>query len=249
MAKRVTTFSPDYAAARARFCDAAADCGWSLESQAVENVGPEDCELTMDAACSPTTGTDKAIIVSSGLHGVEGFFGSAVQLASLECQALSADAGIRYIFLHGLNPYGFAWLRRFTEDNVDLNRNFLLPGEPYAGAPEGYAALDALLNPKRPPSRWEPFRLKALMAVAKQGMHALRQTIAAGQYEYPQGLFFGGLAPSPTSRWLAAHMPRWLAGVDDVMHFDFHTGLGSWGSYKLLIDYELNPLQRQRLVD
>ncbi len=249
MVNGVTAFSPNYVTARQRFRNAATARGWSLDSQAVENVGPDDCELFWDAAYSPVTGTDKAIIISSGLHGVEGFFGSAVQLAFLESQRRLADTGIRYLFLHGLNPYGFAWLRRFTEDNVDLNRNFLLPGEPYAGAPEGYAALDGLLNPKCPPSRWEPFRLKALLAVAGQGMNSLRQTIAAGQYEFPQGLFFGGLAPSATSRWLAAHLPRWLEGVQDVLHLDIHTGLGRWGDSKLLIDYELTAFQRQRLSD
>ncbi len=61
-----------------------------------------------------------------GLHGVEGFFGSAVQLACLE-HWLSAEApSVKYVFLHGLNPYGFAWRRRFDENNVDPNRNFLL---------------------------------------------------------------------------------------------------------------------------
>ncbi len=29
------------------------------------------------------------------------------------------------LLIHALNPYGFAWTRRVTEDNVDLNRNFV----------------------------------------------------------------------------------------------------------------------------
>ena len=33
--------------------------------------------------------------------------------------------GLRQVFVHALNPYGFAWDRRVTEDNVDLNRNFV----------------------------------------------------------------------------------------------------------------------------
>ena len=61
---------------------------------------------------------------------------------------------LRCVLLHALNPYGFAWLRRVNEHNVDLNRNFLLPGEAYRGSPAGYAALDPLLNPKSPPARW-----------------------------------------------------------------------------------------------
>jgi hypothetical protein len=28
------------------------------------------------------------------------------------------------MLIHALNPFGFAWLRRVNEANVDLNRNF-----------------------------------------------------------------------------------------------------------------------------
>ena len=31
------------------------------------------------------------------------------------------------------------------------------------------------------------------------------------------------------------------------MHLDFHTGLGAWATYKLLIDYPLSASQHQRL--
>ncbi len=239
-----TTFSPDYATARRRFQQSASRLGWNLESYAIGLCGPTGEELEFDVALSHGEVTDKVLVVSSGLHGVEGFFGSAVQLACLE-HWLSAEApSVKYVFLHGLNPYGFASRRRFDENNVDPNRNFLLPGEHFEGAPEGYRQLDGFLNPRRSPSSWEPFTLKALWLIARYGMPALRQSIAGGQYQFPQGLFFGGDGPSRSQQILREHMPRWLKGSRQVVHLDFHTGLGRFGTHKLLIDYPLNATQR-----
>lgn len=242
-------FSPDYATARQRFRQAASRAGWSLEAHPIGVADAGGGELTIDVACSPTQDTGKTLVVSSGLHGVEGFFGSAVQLGLLEDRASRPASPVRHVLLHGLNPFGFARLRRVDELNVDPNRNFLLPGERYAGAPEGYAGLDRLLNPQRPPSAWEPFTLKALGAIARHGMPALRQAVAGGQYDFPRGLFFGGAGPSRTHQLLAQNLERWLRGSRDVVHLDFHTGLGPRGTCKLLIDYPPGERQRARLVD
>ncbi len=242
-------FSPDYATARARFREAASRRGWQLEAHPVGGSGPAGEELTVDVAWTGGDDADKALVVSSGVHGVEGFLGSAVQLGWLKQHRSQAPQGWRYVFLHGINPYGFAWLRRFDENNVDLNRNFLLPEEPYTGAPAGYAELDSLLNPPRPPSLWEPFALKALWAIAKQGMPMLQQAVASGQYEYPRGLFFGGCRPSRVQQILDSGLRRWLQGVRQAVHLDFHSGLGKWGTSKLLIDHPLSESQRARLTD
>src|SRR5262245_12648489 len=121
-------FSPDYHTARHRFREAAARLGWQQEVHPIDPVGPGGSELTMDVASSLGREAQSTVIVSSGVHGVEGFFGSAVQLGLLDCWHRDGppSPGVRCVFLHGLNPFGFAWLRRFDENNVDLNRNFLL---------------------------------------------------------------------------------------------------------------------------
>ena len=242
-------FSPDYATARHRFRQAASAAGWSLEVHPIGVAGPAGDELTIDVACSPAHGSDKTLVVSSGVHGVEGFLGSAVQLGLLEAWVPPSAPPVRCVFLHGLNPFGFAWMRRVDEHNVDLNRNFLLPGERYACSAQGYTDLDSLLNPQCPPSRWEPFTLKALWTIARRGMPALRRAVASGQYDFPLGLFFGGTGPSRTQQLLAENLERWLRGSRDVVHLDFHTGLGPNGDYKLLVDYPLSARQRTKLSD
>jgi hypothetical protein len=143
---------------------------------------------------------------------------------------------LRYVLLHALNPFGFAHLRRVNEDNVDLNRNFPIEGNDYAGAPAGYAALDAFLNPATAPARFEPFRLKALGYIRRLGLAALKDAVAGGQYEYPRGLFYGGKAPGASTRIVQHHCAGWMAASQRILHIDLHTGLGAYGKPTLLLN-------------
>jgi hypothetical protein len=126
-----------------------------------------------------------------------------------------------------------AWLRRTNENNVDLNRNFLVNGERWEGSPELYRVLDPLLNPKSPPAH-DGFRVRAPAIAVSHGFHRVKQAIAEGQYDYDQGLFFGGreLQPGPRlfSEWLQQH----VAQVDYIFGVDLHTGLGRRGTDTLL---------------
>ena len=246
----VTQFSASYATARQHFREAATQLGWALESYSIDQKGSHGEELTIDVAITPGERADRALVVSSGLHGVEGFFGSAVQLGLLQSWAARGNAvpPVRCVFLHALNPYGFAWRRRVNESNVDLNRNLLTVGEAFSGSPAGYAALDDLLNPRCAPIRFEPVMLKFLLTIARQGMPALLQAVASGQYDFPKGLFYGGAAPSRTHAILAANLERWLGNSERVVHLDLHTGLGPWARYKLLLDTAVDKAEQQDLA-
>jgi Protein of unknown function (DUF2817) len=226
-------FSHSYAEARSRFIEAARAVDASVHAYAIDATAKND--LTIDVAIIGAD-IDPALVVSSGVHGVEGFFGSAVQLALLErLKTETVRRGIRYVLIHAVNPYGFAHLRRVNEDNIDLNRNFMASAADYAGAPSGYAELNGLLNPESPPSRLEPFKAKALWQIWRTGLPVLKETIARGQYEYPRGLFYGGKIPSASTQIVQNHCDAWLAASQHILHIDLHTGLGSHGNYKLLI--------------
>lgn len=233
-------FSPDYTAARARFRSSAMALGLEIRSYPVGGAGPDGEDLTVDVARLGPSRADRAVVVSSGLHGVEGYLGSAVQAALLEDRlgGFRPADGLAIVLIHALNPYGFAWTRRVNEDNVDLNRNFLLPGEAFGGAPDKYAELDPLLNPPSPPPPLELFLPRALWAIVRHGMPALKNAVAGGQYEFPKGLFYGGSGPTATHRLVATHLREWIGGARRVLHVDFHTGLGKPATYKLLVDHE-----------
>jgi hypothetical protein len=138
--------------------------------------------------------------------------------------------------IHAINPFGFAYARRCNEDNIDQNRNFVLHGDRFTGAPDAYRELDGLLNPDTPPEGLDLFYLRAAGAVLRSGFRPLKNAVAQGQYEFPRGLFFGGKEPSQSQRILRAQLSSWLSASERVLHLDLHTGVGKWGSYALCID-------------
>ena len=235
--------------ARSRFRAAAEEAGALLHRWP---VGPEPDDLSIDAARVGPEDAPGLVVVSSGLHGVEGPIGSAVQSSWLEGQGpRTLPRGVAVLLLHAINPFGFRHSRRFDASNIDLNRNFLLPGEPYRGHPPLYARLDPLLNPDRPPRGLDAitFPIQALRARLRSGAEAVKQAVAGGQYDFPRGLFFGGHGPSETSLLLDRHLPALIGPARSVVHLDFHTGLGPRGTFVLLVDGPADAPSALRLSD
>jgi len=215
--------------------------GASLHALPIDAPGPDGLALTIDVAHLGSADAARMVVVSSGVHGVEGVFGSTVQRAVLAegLAQRAADAGVALLMLHALNPFGFAWGRRVNEDNVDLNRNFLTAGQSFAGSPDGYAALDAFLNPPTAPSATDglTFFPRAALRIARHGMPALKNAVAGGQYDFPRGLFYGGSGPTQTQDHLRRVLPELCGAAERVLHVDLHTGLGAWGTYRLFVDH------------
>jgi len=219
-------FSPDYATARERFRRAAAAAGAQIDSLALSARGPADEPLTIDIAWLGAAHARRVLLHTSGIHGVEAYAGSAVQLALLD-QPPELSAGNALALVHVLNPYGMAWLRRANEANVDLNRNFLGTGETWSGAPPLYATLDPLLNAKAPP-RPDAFLLRMLMLASRHGYRPVKQAIAQGQYDFPRGLFYGGAQLEAGPRLFLDWLERRVSTAKTVLAIDVHTGLGRW---------------------
>ena len=232
--ERESFYSPDYYTARSRFGDAARRAGASLDALRLEARGPLQEDLTIDIASLGERGAQRVLLHTSGMHGVEAFAGSAVQLAILaNPPALPAGCGL--VLVHALNPYGMAWLRRANENNVDLNRNFLRRDERWEGAPALYPRLDPLLNPHSAPAP-DGFRLRLALLALRHGPRPVRQAIAEGQYEFPRGLFFGGKSLEPGPRLYLDWLRRNLSQAARLFALDFHTGLGRKGDATLILE-------------
>ena len=226
-------FSPDYVTARSRFRRAVESSGGRLKVLNLNAKGPDGEDLTIDIGWFGNPAPRRVLLHSSGLHGVEGFAGSAIQLQLLEkLPAIPDDGAI--VLVHVLNPYGMTWLRRFNENNVDLNRNFLAGDEDYAGAPESYAKLNTFLNPSTPPSA-DFFYLRAVGLILRHGMSTLKQAVAGGQFEYPNGLFFGGKRLEQGPQLYQDFIREHLDKAEKVVAIDVHTGLGPFGEDSLLV--------------
>jgi len=247
-------FSNSYAEAAGRFliaCDDLKDAGHNVENDRLEigRTGPEGEPLCIDVAIIGNLKSGKVLISSSGIHGVEGYPGSAIQLAvmnDLSDEDPFDDHAI--IFIHAINPYGMAWWRRFNENNVDLNRNFLTKEQEYKGTPEGYHYVKDLINPKTPPKqkdRW--FRLRAIRLILKHGFNNLKQWVAEGQYEDPKAIQFGGFELQSGPEILLSWLDDKLNEIKRIWAIDLHTGLGPSGHDTLLVSTNMDEHQRTHL--
>ena len=224
-------FSGTYAEARQKFLDAAAGRGAAIESFELE-AHPRALRQTLatDVAYLGAPGAARLLIVSSGTHGPEGFCGSGCQVATLnDTELLSRieQAGIGLLLVHAVNPHGFSHLHRTNEDNIDLNRNHI-----DFDAPLPVNAAYAEVEPFVLPAHWPPAATdQTVMAayIEKHGMRAFRAAVTAGQYTSPQGVFYGGKAPSWSNRTMRGILRRYGAGATHIGWIDIHTGLGPYG--------------------
>ncbi len=180
---------------------------------------------------APSGGKRVLVVVSSGVHGAEGFAGSAVQAQLLTEYLPGADLGATgFLFIHGINPYGMKHWRRFTGNNVDLNRNSPVTPGVYATPNAEYGKLDAFLNPAgkvdlRRLSE-KAFDLRMMWLVVTRGKKAFRQASVGGQYDYPDGIFYGGAAPEPQMPAIGDLIRSKAAPYSSILGLDLHTGVG-----------------------
>lgn len=222
-------FSADYAEAKKRFLVAASD--GHTQHFLNPTRGPAGEELSTDTAWFGPRDARRVLVLNSATHGVEGFCGSGAQLDILWSRmerSLPADTAI--LMVHALNPYGFAWLRRTTEEGVDLNRNGIdfaqkLPDNP------GYAELaDAFVPKSLLGSEFEKSTRRLEAYRAQRGDLAFEQARSGGQYSHPEGIYYGGTAPTWSMRTLGAICEaHHLADRESVAVIDYHSGLGPFG--------------------
>lgn len=224
-------FSGTYAEARHKFLEAAAACGARIESFELDtHRGALGEALAIDIACLGAPDAPRLLVVSSGTHGPEGFCGSGCQVAALHDADLLARierAGIGVLLVHAVNPHGFSHLHRTNEDNIDLNRNHVDFDAPLPENP-AYAEVEPfVLPPTWPPAPADD----AAMAdyIARHGLRAFRAAVTTGQYTSPDGLFYGGRAPSWSHRTVRAILRRHAAKAAHIGWIDIHTGLGPYG--------------------
>jgi hypothetical protein len=139
----------------------------------------------------------------------------------------AAQRGVAVLYIHALNPYGFSHIRRTTHENIDLNRNFHDFSGPLPVNDE-YRELQSLVLPQDwPPSRANNEAIARY--VAAHGEAALQAAISRGQHEFPQGLFFGGTAPSWGNLALRDVLRAYGRRAARIAWIDIHTGLGPSG--------------------
>ncbi|MEW5736796.1 MAG: M14 family metallopeptidase [Thermodesulfobacteriota bacterium] len=248
-------FQESYEECRAAFREGCREAGRGelrAEERAIAVPADGDGDLTIDSFFLPAREEPRGLVlITSGVHGIEGFTGSAVQQMFLAEILPHLDRGrTGALLVHGVNPFGFKHCRRVTERNVDLNRNFSSDPGLFSSQNPGYEAFSPLLNPAGPasagPASLLRFAAGCLRAALKAGIPAFRQATLGGQYTRPQGIFFGGSAPEPQNGPIADLIGDLISGYRNVLFLDLHTGYGTRGVLHLL-DLFRDELTRSRI--
>jgi hypothetical protein len=224
-------FREDYDSARDLFRRLATEAGGRLRAYNNAHRGPLNEPLTVDVAWFGAEDAARVLVLVSATHGVEGFCGSGAQIDWIRNGGPAAlPPGTAALLVHALNPHGFAWLRRTTEEGVDLNRNGLIFEN---GVPEnpGYAELADAFVPKDLDGETLAAADKVLETWrTEHGAYAYQFARSTGQYTDPAGIFYGGTEPAWATRVLVAICDNFrLSARRAVAVIDYHTGLGAHG--------------------
>ena len=243
-------FSANYAAAREKFRIAAASASAALESYHNPATGPDGLDLSTETAWLGPTKAERVLVVMSGTHGAETFSGSGIQVGLLQsgiAQEIAKEVGL--LLIHAINPSGFAWIRRVSEGNIDLNRNFVDHGRPHPKNP-GYEALrDAICPPDWSDGARAAADVKLQAYGAEHGFMALQSAITTGQYVDNEGVFYGGLAPTWSNRTFREILARNATEARHVGFIDLHTGLGPYGVGEVISNHRPRDRGFARIKD
>jgi len=224
----------EYRAARQQFLIAARAAGAEIESY--ENpigCGPHGEALVTDVAWLGSRDANRMFLCSSGMHGLEGSAGSAAQCAWLAAKP-ALPSGVAVCLVHALNAWGFAHIARCTENNVDLNRNFMDFAKALPANPHYHHIRDVIRMKDVGPQAIGRLMADHQRLVGAIGAAALAYAVNAGQYEDAEGLAYGGSGPEFGHRVVRDHVLPKLRQASHVGLIDWHTGVGAYGEVAFL---------------
>ncbi len=237
----------EYRQARLNFLSICEQAGVAVESHIHTLVSPDGSELATDVALFGPSDATRLLVMVSGVHGVEGFSGSASQvgwIAQEGYRTLPSDTAV--LMIHLINPWGAANLRRYTESNVDLCRNFLDFSQPLP-VNQSYSAIhDELRLGEKLGDRGQFAGPYLGQMVTESGLEYVVDLFMAGQYEYERGFGYGGSKPEWSNLTLRAILAKYSIGVERTCIIEFHTGLGPWAYGQLITMHQGEELERVR---
>jgi len=242
--RELSVFSTSYYEAEQAFLGAVSASGLPARITALPYAGhgPADEALATQQVWIGDPEAQRVLVLLSAVHGVEGFCGSAIQqdlIRRLASGQITLPAGLAVLIVHAVNPWGFAWCRRVDEQGIDVNRNFVDFTRPLPDN-AGYRELaQALVPTEADPSAEQLVRNEQqLMAYLQhRGQYDYELAVSGGQYEFADGLFYGGRDKSQARLNLERVLQHLDCGARDVAVIDLHTGLGPYGHGELICDH------------
>ena len=256
---RENHFKNDYTESTKNFLETAKQVLQSNQKAQLKYFGNEDSKIPI--LYWPTSSQkNNLVVLISGVHGVEGFVGSAVQNHILE-HHLNSKSPKSYdlLVVHGFNPYGMINKRRVNENNMDLNRSFIIDRKKLKPDDSSYLLLNEFLNPTDSPNPFILGKIKfiglSIYNIVKYKLENLRRSILQGQYSKEKGLFYGGSENPYQQQILQLIYDQYMNQYRNVLTIDLHTGYGEKGRLHLLSNHfnsltaDQNKSHKNRLID
>ena len=173
------------------------------------------------------------IVLTTGVHGMEGFIGAVmldVFFEEIYPGIDTSDTGI--LVVANINPYGMKYLRRYNENNVDLNRNFILDWDNFdLSSNKDYPEVQSFLEPEGAIGNafWHEaeFYLSLAKEAITKGASKVSDALLSGQYESASGVYYGGTGDEKSTAYLKGVFNDCLDGdYENIVHIDIHSGYG-----------------------
>ena len=223
-------FYDNYEDIRAHILELSAQLGAETGSYAIDEADG----LYIDSFYIPSEGTPTNLIVlTTGVHGMEGYIGSVmldVFFREIWPEQDHSDTGV--LVVANVNPYGMKYLRRYNENNVDLNRNFILDWDSFdLSSNKEYPKVRSFLEPKGEIGNalWHEagFYMSLAKTAITDGADTISDALLTGQYESPQGVYYGGQGDEASTVYLKDVFGQCLdSAYENIVHIDIHSGYG-----------------------
>lgn len=219
---------------------------WKIESKVDPNLSVDYTWLP------PTKRSQKLLILVTGIHGSETYAGAAIlKLIMEEILPITDRSDLGILLVHSMNPYGFKYHRRCTENNVNLNRNFSNSGEIFKIRNPESKRLNELVFSRTPVESEESQLIKSMRREDDKfffndvSLDYLIKTLSPGQFEDEKHFEYGGKSLEPQTKFLIEKIKSLMPDFKDVIAFDLHTGLGDRGRLHLLTDGDPRALNSE----
>ena len=190
--------------------------------------------LYIDKVYLPSSGErTNLILLTTGVHGMEGYIGSVmldVFFAEVYPTLNTENTGV--LIVANVNPYGMKYMRRYNENNVDLNRNFIEDWDNFdRSSNKEYPKVDKFLQPEGKMGNAFWHEVGFYLSLAKEaiftGADTISDALLTGQYEYPEGVYYGGDGDEKSTAYLKGVFRECLdSEYENIVHVDIHSGYG-----------------------
>lgn len=145
------------------------------------------------------------------------------------------------MFVHAVNPWGFENNHRYTEGNVDMNRNCVKDVKTFKNYPNKlYTNVQKLMTASKPPSWYglaqARMGLGLVGSLVKSGFNRseVTQSVAGGQNIDPRGVNYASTQHEPQVPAIRDILKQRFGSAKNIVHYDIHTGLGERGHLHMI---------------